>query len=179
MKRILLLSCAALAAAASAQSTKPGLWETSSKVQAAAGSEMAKGMAEAQKAMANLPPEQRKQMQAMMAKQGMSMDMGNDGTVNMKLCVTPEMVNRPPIEQRKDCTYNTPTRVGNNQKFSFKCSNGASGDGDITYSGDSYVSKMNITTPRNGKNETLTINGTGKYLGANCGDVKPFALPKG
>ena len=47
---------------AHAQTVKPGLWEMTNKMQSGSG-EMEKAMAEAQKAMADLPPEQRKMMQ--------------------------------------------------------------------------------------------------------------------
>ena len=59
------------AAGASAQATKPGLWEVTSKLGVSA--EMDKAMAQMQQQVVSMPPEQRKQMQAMLAKQGMNM----------------------------------------------------------------------------------------------------------
>ena len=57
-----LLACAALAAAAatSAQTLKPGLWEITNRMQGAAGSKMDAAMAQMQKQMAAMSPEQRK-----------------------------------------------------------------------------------------------------------------------
>ena len=60
---------------AGAQSMKPGLWEISSIVQADGGT-MAQEMAQMQKELADMPPEQRKMMQDMMAKQGVSIGTG-------------------------------------------------------------------------------------------------------
>jgi hypothetical protein len=177
----LALACCLLSCAASAQSTKTGLWEISSKLEGASKPEMSKLMAEAQKQMAALPPEQRKMMQDMMAKQGMNMSIKSDGSTVMKVCITPEMANRPPIEQQKDCTYNYPARSGNTQRFSFQCTlPPTSGEGEINFSGaDDYAGKMKITTTEKGKKETFNMTTAGKFLSSNCGAIKPMTTPKG
>lgn len=70
MKRVLrhLVPMAALwlAATASAQQIKPGLWENTSQM----GGAMGAPMAQMQQQMASMPPAQRKQMEAMLAQQG-------------------------------------------------------------------------------------------------------------
>ena len=67
MKRVLrhLVPMAALwlAATASAQQIKPGLWENTSQM----GGAMGAPMAQMQQQMASMPPAQRKQMEAMLA----------------------------------------------------------------------------------------------------------------
>jgi Protein of unknown function (DUF3617) len=175
-----VISCL-LAGLAQAQTTKPGLWEVKSKMSSSSNPQLAKQMEEAQKAMANMPPAQRKMMEDMMAKQGVSMSASGDGATVLKLCISPEMAKLPPVQQRQGCTYNTPARVGNTQKFSFQCSNpAANGEGEVTYSGsDAYNGKMRITTERNGKPETMNMETSGKFLGSDCGDIKPISLPKG
>jgi hypothetical protein len=50
---------------AAAQNMKPGLWEMSTQMKG--DGQMGAAMAEAQKELANMPPEQRKMMQDMMA----------------------------------------------------------------------------------------------------------------
>ena len=74
MKRVLrhLVPMAALwlAATASAQQIKPGLWENTSQM----GGAMGAPMAQMQQQMASMPPAQRKQMEAMLAQQGIRMD---------------------------------------------------------------------------------------------------------
>lgn len=164
-----------------AQATKPGLWEMTSKVDPSGNSAMAKQMEQMQKQMASKPPEQRKMMEEMMAKQGMNMSFGAGGATTMKICVTPEMASRPPVQQQKDCTYNYPARSGNTQRFSFQCTKPAgSGEGEINFKGESeYDGKMKITRSENGKNETMTMLTSGKFLNANCGNIKPLAMPKG
>jgi Protein of unknown function (DUF3617) len=173
--------CGLIGLSAQAQSTKPGLWEISSKLEGGSKPEMAKVMEEAQKQMAAMPPEQRKMMQEMMAKQGMNMSIKSDGSTVMKVCITPEMANRPPIEQQKDCTYNYPSRSGNTQRFSFQCTQPVtSGEGEIVFSGaDAYAGKMKITTTEKGKKETMSMSTAGKFLGSTCGAIKPMVVPKG
>jgi hypothetical protein len=176
----LAATCGLFCMTALAQTTKPGLWEISSKLDGGTKPEMAKLMGEAQKQMAAMPPEQRKAMQDMMAKQGMNITMKSDGSTVAKVCISPEMANRPPIEQQKDCTYNAPARSGNTQRFSFQCSQPmTSGEGEINFkSTDDYVGKMKITTTEKGKKETIQMSTTGKFLGSNCGAIRPLALPK-
>ena len=121
-------------AGASAQTQKPGLWEISTKTQSD-NKEMAAAMATLQKEMAAMTPEQRKMMQEMMAKQGLSMEMAPGGAMNLKVCMTPEMVARnevaPPDE---GCTNTLSPRVGNSMKFSFRCTEPAtSGRGEVTF----------------------------------------------
>lgn len=167
--------------AAQAQSTKPGLWEVSSKMEAPANSELAKQMAEAQKQMANMPAAQRKMMEEMMAKQGVSVNFGAGGVTTVKVCMTADMAKLPPVEQQKDCSYQYPPRSGNSQRFSFQCKQPqSSGEGEIVFKGtDDYEGKMNITTTEKGKKETVSMRTTGKFLGSNCGAIKPIAQPKG
>ena len=65
MKHILYpaaLVVSTLAMAAQAQNMKPGLWEISQKMQTGSG-EMEKAMADMQKELAAMAPEQRKMMQ--------------------------------------------------------------------------------------------------------------------
>jgi hypothetical protein len=69
---LVVLAACSFAATASAQSLKAGLWEVSSKMTSASG-ELEKATAEMQAQMASMPPEQRKMMDEMMAKQGVKM----------------------------------------------------------------------------------------------------------
>jgi hypothetical protein len=176
----LVAACGLLSLTAYAQSTKPGLWEVSSKMDMSSNSQLAKQMEQVQKQMASMPPEQRKMMEEMMAKQGLNMSMKTDGSTVIKVCITPEMANRPPVQQQKDCTYNFPARSGNTQRFSFQCMQPpSSGEGEVTFQGaDDYTGKMTITSVQAGKKESMTMNTSGKFLGANCGAVKPLPMAK-
>lgn len=173
----LLLAAAtlALAAAAHAQTTKPGLWEVTNKMQSSSG-EMEKAMANMEKQMAGMPPEQRKQMQDMMAKQGVSMTPGTGG-MTMKVCITKEMADRNELgqQQQGDCKTTQSPRSGNTVKFSYVCTQPpSSGEGLMTFAGDTaYTMKMNTTTSVKGKPEKMSMDASGKWLSADCGAIKP------
>lgn len=162
-----------------AQTLKPGLWEISNKMQSASG-QMEKAMADMQKQMAAMPPEQRKMMQDMMAKQGMAMNPGAGGAIAVKMCMTREMVERNELpSQQGDCKTTTSPRVGNTMKLSFVCTQPpSSGEGQVTFvSPEAYTAKMTLKSTVQGKPETMTMDGSGKWLSANCGAVKPMAVP--
>jgi hypothetical protein len=165
---------------AMAQSTKPGLWEINNKMGGSA--EMDKAMAQMQQQMAGMPPAQRKQMEDMMAKQGMSMGAGSGGGISVKVCMTREMVERNEMAQPQqgDCKSTASPRVGNTQKISFTCTQPpSSGEGQITFtSNEAYTMKMVTTTTVKGKPEKMTLEGSGKWLSADCGAIKPMSPPK-
>jgi hypothetical protein len=178
-----LLAAAALALAtgAAAQTTKPGLWEITNKMQSSSG-EMEKAMASMEKQLAGMSPEQRKQMQDMMGKQGMSMGAGTGGGMSMKMCITKEMAerNEMPQQQQGDCKTTQSPRSGNTMKVSYVCTQPpSSGEGVMTFNGDTaYTMKMNTTSTVKGKPEKMTMDASGKWLSADCGNIKPIAPPK-
>lgn len=165
-----------LATGAIAQTTKPGLWEITNKMQSSSG-EMEKAMANMEKQMASMPPEQRKQMQDMMAKQGVSMGPSAGGGMSVKMCITKEMAERNelPQQQQGDCKTTHSPRSGNTMKFSYVCAQPpSSGEGVMTFNGDTaYTMKMNTTTTVKGKPEKMTMDAAGKWLSADCGNIKP------
>jgi hypothetical protein len=183
MKLHYLLAAALVtaASAAGAQSMKPGLWEITSKMQTGSG-QMERQMAQAQQQMANMPPDQRKMMEEMMARQGVKMGTAGGGGMTMKVCMTKEMVerNEMPSQQRGDCKTTQQSRSGNTMKMAFACTNPpSSGEGQFTFNGsEGYTMKMAVNTTVQGKPETMNMDATGKWMGADCGDVKPRALPK-
>jgi hypothetical protein len=183
MKPQLVLAATALIAAsfcASAQSMKPGLWEVNTRTQAASG-QMQKDMAEGQRQMATMPPEQRKMVQDMMAKQGVTMGKGGPGTMGAKVCMTKEMVERNDMpSQRNDCKHVNAPRSGNTMKISFTCTNPpSSGEGQITYeSPEAYTMNMTMSTVVQGKPEKVNMDASGKWLSADCGAIKPRGVPK-
>lgn len=172
----LLFGAFAFSAAAQAQSIKPGLWEMNQKVGGSA--QMDQSMAQMQQQMANMPPAQRKQMEDMLAKQGMSMPTpGAGGGMVMKVCITPEMAAKQdmPMQNEGDCTSTVTSRSASALKMSFVCKNPPStGEGTYTFSGDTaYTMKMVMNTTHKGKPQTVTMDGQGKWVAAACGAVKP------
>ena len=171
-----LVAAAALPAAA--QTLKPGLWEVTNKMQGGSG-QMQNAMAEMQKQLASMPPEQRKMIEEQMAKSGVKMgSAGPGGGMSVQVCMTKEMVEKSEMPaQQGDCKTTSQSRSGNTMKMAFACTNPpSSGDGQITFNGsESYSSKMNVSTQVDGKPEKVSMEGTGKWLKADCGSVKPLA----
>ncbi|HEX2545609.1 MAG TPA: DUF3617 domain-containing protein [Ramlibacter sp.] len=180
--RIHLLLAAALSLAglpAAAQTLKPGLWEINNKM--GGNAEMNAAMAEMHKSMAAMSPADRKQMEAMMAQNGVKMvQPGAGGGMAVQMCMTREMVERNDVPMQDGCRMTQNTRSGNTMKMAFTCTNPpSSGEGTFTFQGsEAYTSKMTIKTVSGGKTETTTMDTTGKWLKADCGNVKPPAMPK-
>lgn len=166
-------------AGADAQALKPGLWEISNKTQSS-NPQTNRAMADMQKQLANMPPEQRKMMEDMMKKQGVGMSVGDQGMV-MKICLTPEMVERVEIPtQQGDCKHTMSPRVGNVMKVSFSCTKPpSSGEGQMTFeSPQAYTTKMVVNSTIAGKPEQMTMDSRGRWLSGECGSVQPMKRPK-
>lgn len=162
-----------------AQNFKAGLWETSSKAGAGAGSGKLQGLlAMAQQQMATLSPDQRARVDGMMARQGVVLS--NDGVV-AKMCVTAAMAkaHQLPLQQRGACSYQSAPMAGNTVRFSFSCTNPqGAGDGTATFSSPTAFSATTRgTTTATGESETVTIDSTGRWLGADCGSIRPLEMP--
>lgn len=178
-----ILSLAAMAALpASAQNMKPGLWEVNNKMQSDNG-QLAQQMEQMQKQLAAMPPAQRKQMEEMMTKHsGLAMPTMKDGAMVVKLCMTKEMVaqNHVPVQTQGNCTNQRSPMMGNTMKMSFSCTKpDSSGEGTIQFMGDSaYKMNMKMSSAMSGKPETITMDASGKWLAADCGNIKPLPIPK-
>ena len=177
MRRVVstLLLCAALPCLA--QNMKAGLWETTQKAELAP--EQQAKMEAAQKQMAAMPPEQRAMMEKMMASHGVQMSM-SDGAITVRTCVGEEQakLNAPPVTDGKSrCTHDV-QRSGNVVRTHFVCAeSGTEGDSEVTFKGDGFTSKTRITHQRNGKPETISMTGSARWLGSDCGGLKPIEMP--
>ncbi|MFP5394032.1 MAG: DUF3617 family protein [Gammaproteobacteria bacterium] len=174
------LLAVAAATPALAQSVKPGLWEMSSKMQSANG-EMAAAMAQMQKQMAALPPEQRKAMAEMMAKHGGAEmpTFGNDGSMITKVCMTRDMISNNQLlnqQTRGNCTQKNSPMVGNTMSATIDCTNPESHSKvRFQFQGDSgYTMSMTSTGPVNGKQESIAIDASAKWVASDCGNIKPL-----
>jgi len=168
-----------LALPAPAQNLRPGLWEVTNHVGSPDGKLQA-AMAQMQQQLAHIDPAQRKMMEQMMAKHGVELA-GGDGGIRARTCVTPEMAarNEVPVQQHGSCTQTRGPMTGGSMKIAFACTHPhASGEGELSLMGDTgYRIRMNVTSDARGENETITMDATAKWLGADCGAVKPFAPP--
>ncbi|MDW5442563.1 DUF3617 domain-containing protein [Polaromonas sp. SM01] len=163
-----------------AQIMKPGLWEASNKL--GGSPEMDQAMAQMQQQMASMPPAQRKQMEDMMAKQGMSPGGASKGGMVTKMCITPEMADKQqlPIQQQGTCTTTSSDKSSTGMKLKFSCTNPpSSGEGQVTFTGDTaYTMSMKINTGGQGVPKSTTLHTSAKWLDSNCGAIKPMVVPK-
>jgi hypothetical protein len=76
------------------------------------------------------------------------------------------------------CSYTAMRAKGNTHKFSFTCTDPeGSGEGALTLlSKTSYTSAITVNTLRNGKPESVTFEGSSKFLDADCGSVSPLPM---
>ncbi len=178
-----LIMLTALGVFAQGIGLKPGLWESHIVKQIRDGKDVTAqvtgSMAQMQDKLASMPPEQRAKIEAMMKQNG-APTMGGNGAY--KMCVTPEMArqNKPPID-REGCQPTTVQRSGNHSSFDFNCTRGdltTSGKGEATTTGDtiSTVIDTNIQMG-NGTPHVMHTEAEMKFLGADCGDVKPPQPP--
>ncbi|WP_298931070.1 DUF3617 domain-containing protein [uncultured Ramlibacter sp.] len=176
MYRLIAALAALLCLPAAAQNLKPGLWELSNKMQSS-NPQMEQAMTQMKQQMASMSPAQRKQMEEMLAKQGMQMGSAGPGAMSVKVCMTKEMLERNgvPAQQQGSCKTTAHPRVGNTQKISFSCTDPqASGEGLYTFtSPEAYSGRTVMTSTRQGKAETITMDGAGKWLSADCGAIQP------
>ena len=169
------------ASGAQAQKVRPGLWENTVNMKSSGG-EVEAAMARMQEQMARLPPEQRAQVEAMMARQGMGMAAGKPNTV--RSCITPEMASRNELHPGdKNCRSTGHSRSGNTVRFKFACENErggtAEGEGEFTLVGDTETrGRMWVNATRQGKTFRMDMESSSKWIAADCGDVKPVAAPR-
>jgi hypothetical protein len=169
-------SVALLASAAGsmpAPPIKPGLWEVRMSVLDASGKPQAPPE---QAAMANIPPEMRARMEEMMKARGLPMP-GADGA--LKVCQTKESLDSgrwQALAASAGCTTSYTAQSASGWKFHSSCPKLKSeSDGEVVFTNsETYSSKVTTTSNLTGSEKTQTRVAAGRWLGANCGDVKPF-----
>ena len=178
-----LVLCLALVAVAAAgplpvPPVKPGLWEARMSALDAEGHEIA---SPEPAALSKLSPEARARMAEAMKARGLSMPDANGAT---KVCLTKEMFESGMWQQMAadaGCTTNYSALSGTTWKWHSSCTALKSeSDGEAVFSSaESYRTKVTTTATVMGKTNTHTRIVQAKWLGADCGDIKPFAPPTG
>jgi hypothetical protein len=166
--RILMISlmlCPMLlgsATAWAAEQMKPGLWEMRMKSDETAS-------------MPTMTPEQMEQMRRM----GITMPQTQDGAMVTKVCITKQMAerNQPPGTGDSGCQSKNYRRTGNTYTVDLVCTGPTmKGEGKArgTFSGnESFTSTYDFKGTVNGQPVTQHHESSGKWLAADCGNVKP------
>jgi len=166
------ICCAGAASAAGAM--KPGLWEMTMK-------------SDQMKAMPKMSPQQMEQMRKM----GVNLPQMQEGGMVMKLCITKEMAEREKTpfqdqarQHQSECKPQNMKQSGNSYSAELICDGpNMQGEGKMqgTFSGnESYSSTYDFKGVARGKPITQHHETNAKWLGADCGDVKPVGeyMPK-
>lgn len=168
-----LAACFSLPIAA--QTLAPGLWEVSMKMPG--GPDLGAAMAKMNEQLASMSPEQRKQIEAMLGQQGIAPKAQAPGQPGaLRICITKEMAARGEVPDPEGrCQQTSLNRQGNKMNFSFTCSGEppSSGEGEYTMNGDKgYEGRMVTNTARAGKPVRLEMQMAGRFIAAECGEVK-------
>jgi hypothetical protein len=157
---------------------RPGLWEMSMQRD---GVDQAARAREMQEKMKNMRPEQREQVEKMMRQHGISIEGGG----KFKVCMSKESMDTDAWHQQSQremsCTTQR-SKSGNVWKWHSSCPapHASESDGEATFVSDTqYTMKVVTTTTREGGEKTTrTMTGQSKWLGADCGDIKPVVPPR-
>jgi hypothetical protein len=174
-----VLSCLALVVAAQQPPVPPvkaGLWETKMSALDAQGHEIAPPE---QAALSNMPPEVRARMADAMKARGLSMP---DASGANRACFTKETFESgrwQEMASEAGCTTKYSTQSSTLWKWHSSCASlNSESDGEVTFnSPESYRVKMTTKATVMGKPNTSTRIIQAKWLGADCGDIKPFTPP--
>lgn len=162
---------AALPLSAQAQpEMKPGLWEV--QVNSPEFDAMRRQLREQ---LAGMPPAQRAEMEKMMNAQGGGLMSGGP----MKVCHTAESLKKSQDTIPGDsqgCTVK-PSSKGNRFTFTLSCPDGRTGHGEFVHAGESYKGFVETVEPGTGRK--MRMEHVGRWVGSDCGNVKPVEVPTG
>ena len=169
-----------IALAQSAPNLKPGLWEESMERVTSPDGPGAAAMKQALSGLANLPPEQRRMMEKMMADQGVSLDASGGGVkVTQKTCIPPERTRFDRIAGVPEACRMGYTRRGDAWSANGRCeardgqpASQLEGvvtlEGSTAYSGDFTMTQQGVDGAG-----PVKVKTRGRWLSADCGAVKP------
>ena len=175
---IILLTFTCFAHAAKNQ-MKPGLWENTITIKSQSG-KIEKSLNDLKSQMATMPAEQRKMMEDVMAKQGLSI---NQQASKIKVCISKEQAENFEIPQgeNSDCTHEILKRTTNSIKVKFDCKgdHAASGVGEYNLtSSTAYNGKSIVNTIIDKKQDKMEMSQVGKWLASDCGNIKSYQSKK-
>lgn len=147
---------------------KPGLWEVKSETSA-------DGQKTTQPAdrLKNLPPAVRAQLEASMKQKGIALGAGGLS----RICFTKESMDPARWGNAASCKTDYGARSNSSWKWRSVCTQpaGMTIDGEAIFRNtESYSVNTSMTVTTRGETKTSQRTVHGKWLGADCGDLKPF-----
>ena len=127
-------------------------------------------MAQMKEAMAKMPPEQRKELEASLKTQ-----MGQISDKGTEVCYSKKSFEQVAITKpRPDCEAKTIEDSATKFKSSFTCKDGSKGDSDFTISGDSSVE--GITNVTDAKGQKTSVKNKMTFISSDCGGLQPIEI---
>lgn len=164
---------------AAALGLRPGLWDVRLVRQVVDGhdvsAQLTESIAKAQAALANLPPEQRARVQAMLDQAGVN----PGGNASFRICISSAMAARdlPVMDKSGSCQPALLSRSGSQTRFRIDCTADGThvqGQGEAISTGNTIRSKSDITTrAADGSTHTLHNETQMQYISADCGGLRP------
>lgn len=158
-------------------SAAPGLWEQRFALKSGSA-EVTAAMAQMQQQLAAMPPAQRQQMEQMLAAQGISLPSAAGGGPGMQLrfCLTPEQAAKnelPSPDER--CTHRITERTSSLLRMSVECpAEKTRGEGEFRFeSPRAYSGRFKMQREEAGKVQAMEMELQARWVGADCGNLKP------
>jgi len=159
---------------------KPGLWENTSTMEMS-GAAMPNMPQISPEQLAQMPPEARARVEAMMKGNG-----GSPRTNTAKVCITREQLSQPLFNSgQRNCTYKLTGSAADSQQIHVECTTGntqMAGDLKLERVDSEHVKGNMVmkatgdsTSARPGASVNIKTTFSGKWLSSDCGDVKPAA----
>jgi hypothetical protein len=183
--KMMTAACAALclagaAAAADRPTQKAGLWEINSK-NTVDGKPI--GM---MPDLDKMPPQARAQMEKMMAERGMSMPgAGPGGGTLTKLCIAKDHLAGPQMPQQQGdakCEQKVTKQTATAMAWTYRCTGAhpSQGEGEARFdSPEKYSGWFTATSQHQGRTQSMRMDYSARWLGKDCGTIKPLEIPKG
>lgn len=166
---MVLMACAASAGEnpIAGLTIKPGLWEIQHKT-AVNGQQLP----DMQQIMASVPPGMRGQVEDMMKQNGAGLT-----EKGLTVCVTPEQIAKAEFanDPKGHCQTVDVKRAGNKLTVKMRCDDPkGEGETEVTQiDPEKWTSITHMTVEQQGQPQAIKSEATGKWLGANCGTIKP------
>lgn len=153
---------------------KPGLWEVVNEGQKMNGQAMPDHSAQMAEVMKSMPPAARKQMEAQMKARGVQMAPAAGGGMAARMCLTADMLAQNRWQKSEaNCKTEILSRSSNAWKWKVTCPQNQ-GEGTTTFSGsEAYTTQVHMTMVQDGRKQTMDMTHKAKWLGADCGSLKP------
>ncbi|WP_417777757.1 DUF3617 domain-containing protein [Stutzerimonas xanthomarina] len=167
--RLTLVALVAASLPAQAAQLLPGLWEFTSEELVVDGMQMP-GMSEMLAQMKELPSEQRKMMESMLAEQGVEL-----GSGGIRICLSEAQVEsrKLPFQDEPGCTQEVLEQTDSLWRFRFECPD-AKGHGETKVINEREVANTIETSYSVGEQQgTSRMQSRGHWVGEDCGPLPP------